>query len=461
MPRDLFLAGALLALALPASAQQDDSAARVDRVFGRWASDTTPGCAVGVSRPGSPMLLRAYGMADLEHGIPNAPATIFEAGSVSKQFTAAAVILLALDGTLSLDDDVRKHVPELPEYDAVITLRHLLTHTSGLRDWGSLADIAGAGRSVRTHDHDHVLDILSRQKALNFTPGTQYSYSNSGYNLLAIIVARVSGMPFAEFSRTRIFEPLGLDDTQWRDDYRRIVKRRASAYAARGNEYVIDRPIEHVHGNGGLLTTVADLLTWNDALAEGRIGGPRFVELMHRTGVLNDGSPIQYASGINVTSYHDEPEISHTGATGGYRAFLARYPERDLGVAVLCNAGNVSPGAVGRQVADGYLGERAVSALTETPRSETPSAWRPTDPAEYAGEYHSSEVETTLHVVAEEGRLLLRRRPAVRASMVAVDEDVFVVAGLGRVRFIREAGRITELSVQQPRVHDLRFERKN
>jgi CubicO group peptidase (beta-lactamase class C family) len=240
-----------------------------DRIFARWHSTSTPGCAVAAEVEGQPALSRAYGMADLEHGIPNRPETIFEAGSVSKQFTAAAVVLLALEGKLALDDDVRRYLPELPDYGRTVTVRHLMNHTSGLRDWGSVAAVSGWGRGERTHTHAHVLDILARQRALNYAPGAEYSYTNSGYNLMAVIVDRVSGMPFAEFSRVRIFEPLGLADTQWRDDYRRIVPGRAAAFAADGEGFTIDRPIEHVHGNGGLLTTVRDLLRWDRALASG------------------------------------------------------------------------------------------------------------------------------------------------------------------------------------------------
>jgi CubicO group peptidase (beta-lactamase class C family) len=184
--------------------------AAVDGIFERWDSELTPGCVVAADLAGERVLSRAYGMADLEHGIPNRPETILEAGSVSKQFAAAAVVLLALDGALSLDDDVRRHVPEVPDYGAPITIRHLLNHTSGLRDWGAVAALSGWGRSDRTHDHAHVLDIIGRQTALNYPPGDAYSYTNSGYNLLAVIVERVSGTSFADFSRDRIFEPLGL-----------------------------------------------------------------------------------------------------------------------------------------------------------------------------------------------------------------------------------------------------------
>jgi CubicO group peptidase (beta-lactamase class C family) len=454
----------LFAAATQAHAQDTAISQYVDRVFAEWTGDSTPGCAVGVERHGRPVLTRAYGMADLEHGIRNAPETIFEAGSVAKQFTAAAVVLLALDGLLTLDDDVRKYVPELPDYGHTITLRHLLTHTSGLRDWGSVAAIAGWSRGARTHTHDHVVDILSRQRALNFEPGTEYSYSNSGYNLLAVIVDRVSGMPFAEFSRTRIFEPLGLTSTQWRDDYRRIVPGRSSAYGASDAGWAIDRPIENVHGNGGLLTTVRDLLVWSHALESGAVGGAEFTRVMHERGVLNDGRMIDYASGLVIGEIDDQAEVSHTGATAGYRAFLGRYPDSKLGVAVLCNAGNVNPGQVGRRVARIALrGGAAAEAPTAAERSrEEPP--QPPEPAlaeleSLVGEYYSPEVEATLRVVLDDGRLVLLRRPADRVVLRPVEKDLFAAGPLGRIRFIREGESAVQLSVQQARVYDLRFDR--
>jgi CubicO group peptidase (beta-lactamase class C family) len=308
---------------------------------------------------GLTVLSQAYGMADLEHNIPNTPATIFEGGSVSKQFTAAAIVLLALDGLLSLDDDVRQYVPEVYDYGTTITLRHMLTHTSGLRDWGSVAEISGWGRQERTHNHAHVLDILSRQSALNFPPGHEYSYSNSGFNLLAVIVSRVSGMSFAEFSKQRIFEPLGLTNTQWRDDYTRIVKRRSTAYRVSDDAVSILRPIEDVHGNGGILTTVGDLLIWNEAVEDGRLGGPEFVRMMHDQGQLNDGRRIAYAAGLFVQPFAGVPSVTHTGSTSGYRAFLGRYPDQGLSVAMLCNASNAPTRANGERIARVYLGDAA------------------------------------------------------------------------------------------------------
>ncbi len=329
--------------------------AAVDAHFSSWSS-TTPGCAVGVSDDGRIVLERAYGMADLEHGVPNRPDTIFEAGSVSKQFTAAAVLLLAGDRRLSLDDPVRRYVPELPESAAAVTIRQMLHHTSGLRDWGNVAWIGGWPRGTRVHTHDHVLDILGRQEALNFKPGTRWSYSNSGYNLAAVIVSRVAGESFAEFTRKRLFEPLGMKRTSWRDDFTRIEKGRAIAYAKAGDRYVLDMPFENVHGNGGLLTTVGDLLRWNENFATLQVGGADLARTMQASGLLEGGAETGYGFGLGVGRYQGVPEVRHSGTTGSYRAYVARYPEQQVSVAVLCNAGDSMPRQSLHAVADLYLG---------------------------------------------------------------------------------------------------------
>ncbi len=354
-PCVLALAAALAAApGLTAQSQQ----ARADELFEQWDLTTSPGCVVGVDRAGEPLLRRAYGMADLEWGMPNTPETIFENGSVSKQFTAGAIVLLALDGELSLEDDVRKYIPELPDYPETITLRHMLNHTSGLRDWGAVAGLSGWGRARRTHSQQHVVDILSRQSALNFTPGHEYSYSNSGYNLLAIIVSRVTGMSFSEFSEERIFGPLGMSSTQWRDDYTRIVPDRSAAYTAnRDGSFSINRPIENVHGNGGLLTTVGDLLRWNRSLDEASLAGPEFVEMLETQGVLNDGRTIDYALGLDVGETFGLRSVIHGGATSGYRAGLVRFPDQQLGAAVLCNVTNANGVGLAFDAAEIYLGD--------------------------------------------------------------------------------------------------------
>ena len=243
------IAGAILAaaLALPAAlvAQSPDSA-QLAQIFAAYQHTNTPGCAVGVDAPGHNTWTAAYGMADLEHAVANTPATVFEAGSVSKQFTAAAVLLLVERGQVSLGDNIRKYFPEIPAYERPITVRELLNHTSGLRDWGSVEAFAGWPRTTRDYTHAYVLEIISRQHALNYPPGDAWSYTNSGYNLAAMLVERVSGMSLQAFTRKEFFEPLGMTSTQWRDDFRRIVPNRAIAYSLRGSEWRQDMPFEDI-----------------------------------------------------------------------------------------------------------------------------------------------------------------------------------------------------------------------
>jgi CubicO group peptidase (beta-lactamase class C family) len=341
---------------------------QVDKIFSRWAT-STPGCAVGVAADGRPALAKAYGMADLEHDVRNTPDTIFEAGSVSKQFTAAAVLLLAREGKLSLDDPVRKYIPELPDYPASpggtpLTIRHMLHHTSGLRDWGSIAAIAGWPRTTRVYTHAHVLEIVNHQRSLNFTPGTRWSYSNTGFNLAAIIVSRVSGTTFAGFTATRIFQPLGMSHTSWRDDHTRVVRNRAIAYDQRGDGYYIDMPFENVHGNGGLLTTVGDLLKWNANFDAPVVGDAAFVRQQQETGRFSDGRALDYAFGLYDRTYKGVRQVDHSGSTAGYRAHLARYPDQRLSVAVLCNVSSGGATEALHAVADLYLGERARPAAS-------------------------------------------------------------------------------------------------
>lgn len=362
-----------LSVVAPLTAQVGTSIdpAAVDEIFERFAGTDNPGCAVAASLDHLPVVSRAYGMADLEHDVPNTPETVFEPGSVSKQFTAAATILLALDGKISLDDDIRDYIPELPDYGESITIRHLLHHTSGLRDWGSIAGIGGWPRTTRVHTHEHMLDIASRQGSLNYRPGTYYSYTNTGYNLQAVLVERVSGMTFAEFSKERLFEPLGMTRTEWRDDFTRIVKDRSIAYRPnRDGSWSMLMPFENVHGNGGLLTTVGDLLRWTHNLETGELGGPRFLEEMHRKGVLNSGQEITYAAGLRIAEYKGLREVSHSGSTAAYVGFLTRFPDHGVAVAVMCNAANGSAGRRARQVAELYLGDEISDQEPDLPAVE-------------------------------------------------------------------------------------------
>jgi CubicO group peptidase (beta-lactamase class C family) len=385
---------ALLFLALPAAltAQQPDLSAVADTVFARWNSTHAPGCAVGVAREGRTLLTRGYGMADLETGTPNTAETIFESGSVAKQFTAAAVILLALDGKLSLDDAARKYLPELPEYDRPITIAHLLNHTSGIREWSSLMSAAGWPRGTRAHTQAELLDAVFRQQSLNYPVGDYYSYTNSGYALAAVIVERVSGKSFQAFTQERIFGPLGMTHTGWRDDFTRLVPGRAQAYTQQRDGWHLAMPFESVVGPGGLLTTVGDWLTWNDALATGKLG-PAVVDSLTRRTRLTGGRQIEYTRGLVVSDYRGVPEISHGGSTAGYTTFLARYPDRgNLSIAVLCNSTGGAPDTYTHQIANRLITDFPPPALLDTTRVDSASL------APYFGIYRSDRMHLALQV---------------------------------------------------------------
>src|ERR687895_623635 len=305
----------IVALSIAASvahaqtAQRQDTVARVDSIFSRFTR-TTPGCAVGVSRHGRTVLAKAYGMANLEYDVPLTTESIIEAGSVAKQFTAAAILLLAQQGKLSVDDPVRKHIPELPDYGVRLTIRHMLNHTSGLRDWGPVMGLTGAGRGERIISQDLALDVITHQRALDFTPGSEYSYSNSGYNLAAIIVERVSKQKFPAFVEERLFKPLGMKNSSWRDDYQRIVPGRAQAYARQGNgPWRLNMPFMNVYGNGGMLTTVGDWMKWN-AMLDSQLLGASLVTALETRGMLNDSRKIAYALGLTINSYKGLKDIS-------------------------------------------------------------------------------------------------------------------------------------------------------
>ena len=315
-----------------------------------------PGCAAAVSLGGEVVFEKAFGLADMEHNVPNTAQTIFESGSVAKQFTAAALVLLQQDGKLSIDDPVRKYIPELPDYGSPLTIRHLLNHTSGIRDWGTVMSLTGAGRGERVISQDLALDVITHQRGLDFTPGAEYSYSNSGYNLAAIIVERVSKQKFPAFVEERLFKPLGMTNSSWRDDYQRIVPGRAQAYSRPNNgSWRLNMPFMNVYGNCGMLTTVGDWMKWNAMLDSKSLGAP-LVNALETRGVLNDGRKIAYALGLTVDKYKGLTDVSHGGATAGYQTFLARYPDNKVSVAVMCNGTAPSAAGIAASITDEIFG---------------------------------------------------------------------------------------------------------
>lgn len=347
----LLICAPIIAAAQPSAS--DTTARSIDGLF-NWITAESPGCAVGVSRNAQLIYQRGFGLANLETNTPITPTTIFQAASIAKQFTAMSVLLLARDGKLSLDDDVRKFIPELPDYGSRITIRHLLTHTSGLRDFFEMLILArGRFEENRITEAD-MLDIVTRQKKLNFNPGEEFLYSNTGYALLEVIVKRASGQSLRDFAASRIFGPLGMGNTQFRDDYTMLVRGRAEGYARRGSGWRSSTPNYDVYGSTNLFSNVGDLLKWAANLDNPKIGDTSMVRQMATSATLPNGEATNYAFGLSLWNDRGTPVIEHEGGDPGFRSYLGRYPQYGLAIVVMCNTPS-NPVALGHSIASVYL----------------------------------------------------------------------------------------------------------
>lgn len=346
---------ALLAL-LGAQAQTwQDTLARIEYAFERFKPDG-PGAQMAISRNGKVIFSKAWGMADIERNVPMTTTSLIEAGSVSKQFTAASILLLEQQGKLSVEDDVRKYVPELPEYAQTVRISHLLHHSSGLKDWGSVAGLTGWPRGERNYTNNDALRIICRQKTLNNPPGYEFIYSNTNYTLMTIIVERVSGKTLEEFTDQHIFSPAGMDASRWRQDLRQLVNNRAVAYGEDGTYgFYINMPNESVYGHAALLTTAEELLKWNELYTSGRFGSPSLYAKQTQTVPLANSHPADYAAGLSVALLNGQQAVTHNGATAGYRSSLEYFPELGMSFAFLSNTSQfdrspTNPAAVARNI---------------------------------------------------------------------------------------------------------------
>jgi CubicO group peptidase (beta-lactamase class C family) len=393
MRKSLLVTAAVLLAGGPAHAQ--DVTGEIDRMFS-WATTSSPGCGVAVSRNGRVLANRVYGMADLERGVALTPETPFDLGSVTKQFVAASILLLVHEGRISLSDDVRRYIPELPDYGHTVTIDHLLTHTSGIRDWVWLSSVTG-GREA-------VLPLILRQRGLNFAPGEEWSYSNSGYELLREVVARVSGRPLAEFMRTRLFEPLGMRNTGYARDVREVPNA-ALAYEKQGEQWRPDMLLGNARGGGGVFSTAGDLLIWNDALTSSRLGA--FVsEKIQEPARLANGRRLDYARGLMLDD--DGEIVFHAGDAAAYSSFVARLPREGVSLALLCNGGEVAD--------DGNYEAHIIDLLVPTPATEAaPAATAadvPTpDLGGRAGLFFNEQTGDPLRLVVNGGRLRIAGGP--------------------------------------------------
>ncbi|MFO0981952.1 MAG: serine hydrolase domain-containing protein [Planctomycetota bacterium] len=347
---------------------------QIDRLFARFQKPDSPGCALAVVRDGQVVYENGYGMANLDDAAPITPSTVFHIASVSKQFTSFAIALLAAEGKLSLDDDVRRYVPEVPDFGARITLRHLLNHTSGLRDQWSLLVLAGWRMEDVITEAD-VLDLVHHQRELNFPPGERFLYSNTGYTLLAMVVQRVSGRSLRTFAEAEMFEPLMMTSTHFHDDHRMIVKQRARSYAPKGDHAFEEVVLSYATvGATSLFTTVGDLALWQQNFAEHTVGSAALMAAMLEPGKLNDGTTLSYAAGLELGSYRGLKTIGHGGGDAGFRAYLVRFPDQDFAIALLGNAGHLDAQGLAYRVADLYLAD----AFTEPPAAPEAAAADPT-----------------------------------------------------------------------------------
>ena len=438
----------------------------IDAVFAQWNKPDSPGCAVAVFQGGKIAYEAGYGMADLEHDVRITPASVFYVGSVSKQFTAMAAALAIQQGRLSADDSIRKFLPEMPAYADAITVRHLIHHTSGLRDYNTLLSIAGR-RGDEAYDNPTVLRMTARQKGLNFEPGSEYLYSNTGYTLLATIVERATKTPFATYAEEQIFKPLGMTVSHFHTDTSRLVKGRANAYAVGQGDVRLDTPSNERAGAGGVYTSVRDLLHWDENFYTGRVGGKALIEQLQTPGRLKNGEAMTYAWGLQVGNYRGAKIVEHSGSLGGYRAHITRYPEHHTSFAALCNLA-INPGALLRQVADVVLAAK----LTDARRTTGANAPRPATAASttavpldaktvsaYAGTYVSDEIDATFTVRANGDALSLQREtdpgpyPLTPAGL-----DTFRARSF-TVRFEKSGDRVASLVVDAGRVRDIRFMR--
>lgn len=396
-----------------ASSAQDKTGAAVDEVFADYTKPGSPGCAVAVYRNGRISYAKGYGLANIEEDVPITPESVFDIGSTSKQFTAASILLLEKQGKLSVNDDIRKYIPELPDYGQKITILHLLNHTSGLRDYLTLMHLAGFNMDSVTTDED-ALQLITRQKALNFAPGSEWLYSNTGFFLLSIIVKRVSGKTLHEFAAEHIFRPLGMTHTQYRDDHAALIPNRAMAYDPKeiADGYKLDVSYFEQTGDGAVHTSVEDLLKWDENFYSGQVGGQDFLVELQERGKLNSGKVLDYAKGLFIADYRGLHSVSHGGAWGGYRAELLRFPEQHFSVACLCNRGDASPSRRARQVADIYLGammkpkdeKKDAERERETPeQKENPLTVEQLQP--YTGDYWSNELGVTYRLGIVDAKL--------------------------------------------------------
>jgi CubicO group peptidase (beta-lactamase class C family) len=333
----------------------DSTIKKIDSLFTKWNNANSPGCTIGIVRNDSLIYTKGYGLANLEYGLPNTSETIFHMASISKQFTAWSIILLAKQGKLSLDDDIRKWLPWFPDLKKKITIQHLLNHTSGIRDQWQLLAIAGT-RLDDVITQEQIVKILSRQQALNFNPGEQYSYSNSGFTMLAEIVKSVTGQTLRQFTDSAIFKPLGMHHTHFHDDYTEIEKNRSYSYNRTDSAHFTNSVLSYSNaGATSLFTNIPDMSKWVMHFDDIKPKNQQLISTLTQKAKLNSGKELSYANGIVSDTYKGWRQYSHGGADAGYRTYISVLPDLKMGFIVFSNLGDFDAGGMAYAIADFFV----------------------------------------------------------------------------------------------------------
>jgi len=440
---------------------------KVDELFKTWNSNASPGAALGIVKAGKLVYTKGYGMADLEHNVPITNHTIFYIGSVSKQFVTMCILLLEEQGKLNLDDRVQKYLPDFPEYNAPLTIRHFIHHTSGVRDNLTLWELAG-NNTLNDIDKDEMYQLIRRQKELNFTPGEQYLYSNSCYLMLGLIIEKVSGESLHKFAQKNIFAPLGMHNTFVGDDNTRIIKDRAFSYHKDQEGFKNQIMRYDLVGSGGIYSNIKDLYLWDQNFYHNRLGkgSQALIDKMHREGMLNNGKSSGYAFAVSNQMYRGQRTVSHGGALASYRSFLLRFPEQKLSVIIL---GNVTPIPINKlpyDVADIML-EKQLTPLTLDTNTATLNNTREEtkefslkDAKQYLGSFYSEELDVTYHMTEKNNQIFCSINHKKPFALQAKSQDLFTV-GTSEIKFDRDTNnQVTGFSVYAGRVKNLKFRKK-
>ncbi|MDN5286221.1 MAG: penicillin-binding protein [Mucilaginibacter sp.] len=423
------------------SQTNDKAGKQIDSLFAKYNSQT-PGVAVAIIKDGQIIFKKGYGMANLENDIPITPQTVFHIASVSKQFTAFAIYLLESQGKISLDDDVRKYIPELPDYGTPIKIRHLLAHTSGLRDQWAILTLAG-WRMDDVITTEQILKVVTKQKNTNFKPGSAFSYSNTGYTLLAEIVRRITGKTFAEYTSENIFKPLGMTSTQFYDDHQRIVKRRADSYEMVNNSYYNKRLNFATVGATGLMTTVEDLSKWVLNFEKPIIGNSKLIREFNQPSYLDNGKKIVFSIINGDTLFHAKAQllrnyrginvIKHGGHDAGFRAFLARFPDQHFSIITLSNDEHYEIFKSGLEIAGFYLKdalqEKKESSVIPENKSAKTNVNYSLNSKGFEGEYYNDELATNYHFKTLGNKLIMCHSRLSDVELSQTGENKFSGSG--------------------------------